>query len=277
MIDHLIKQQNIDGHGFGVGYIYFEFQEQKQQTSLAVITSLVKQLLLEIPQTIFPEDIRAKYEEKKSQRPSMDDLTHMLLSMPSHFKRVFVVCDALDEMDRCDQRDHLLPLFHRLKDSGIALFLTTRPHPADVQESFRDEPIIELVPKTHDIRLYIQRRLQYHQVFKQDPSLYNQAVSKIVDSAAGMYEKLPSFYEIRLNNSHRFLLAKFNVDYIFEFRTAGGIQKVLGNRSIPETMAVGTTSERENERRMDETYNRIINSIRNKPQDVREYAFKVLS
>ena len=135
---------------------------------------------------MFPDDIRAKYEEKKSQSPSMDDLTSLLISMPSHFKRVFVICDALDEMDRCDQRDHLLPLFHRLKESGIALFLTTRPHPADVQESFRDELIIELVPKIHDIRLYVQERLSARQVFQQDPSLYGQVVSKIVDSAAGM-------------------------------------------------------------------------------------------
>ena len=191
MVDHLKEQRNIDGHCFGVGYIYFEYQEQMQQTSLAVIASLVKQLLLQIPLAVFPKDIRAKYEENKSRRPSMDDLTGMLLSVPNHFKRVFVVCDALDEMDRYNQRDHLLPLFHRLKDSGIALFLTTRPHPADIQESFRDESIIELAPQVHDIETYVRGRLSVHQVLKQDPKLYGQAVGQIADSAAGMYEKLP--------------------------------------------------------------------------------------
>ena len=195
MIDHLINEQR-NLNGIGVGHIYFEYQEQKQQTVLAVVATLVKQLLSQIPQTEFPKDIEAKYREKKTQHASADDLTDMLLSMPKRFaRRVFVVCDALDEMDRCDQRDHLLPLFHKLKNSGIALFLTTRPHPVDVQKSFRDESIIELVPKIDDIIAYVQGRVSTHQVFaraQQDPSLsslYGQAVSKIVDSAEGMYEK----------------------------------------------------------------------------------------
>ena len=277
MIDHLNKQRNIDGNGFGVGYIYFEYQEQNQQTSLAVVTSLVKQLLLQIPRAEFPEDIRAKYEKNKSLRPSMDDLTGMLLSMPKNFKRVFVICDALDEMERYNQRDHLLPLFHRLKDSGIALFLTTRPHPADIQKSFRDESTIELAPQVRDIEAYVRRRLSVHQVLEQDPSLYGEAVRQIADSATGMYEKLPSFYETKLNNSHRFLLAKFNADYILEFPTAGGIRNALSNLSISEIATVDTSSERENERRMDEIYDRIIKSIHGKPQGVGKYAFRALS
>ena len=71
------------------------------------------------------------------------------------------------------------------------------------QKSFRDESVIELVPKIDDIIAYVQGRISTHQVFtraQQDPSLsslYGQAVSRIVDSAAGMYEKLPSLYEIR--------------------------------------------------------------------------------
>ena len=123
----------------------------------------------------------------------------MLLSMPKWFTRVFVVCDALDEMDQHEQRAHLLPLFHRLEDAGIALFLTTRPHPDDIQESFRDASIIELAPKIHDIRQYVEGRLSAIRTFKglgvlQDPSgIYGHAVSKIADSAAGMHEEFSTF------------------------------------------------------------------------------------
>ena len=119
MIDHLNEQRNLNG--FGVGHVYFEHQEQRQQTRLAVVASLVKQLLSQIPGSPakFPKDIETIYQGKKSQHPSTEDLTTMLLSMPKWFNRVFVICDALDEMDQHEQRDHLLPLFHRLKDSGI--------------------------------------------------------------------------------------------------------------------------------------------------------------
>ena len=188
MIDHLIEQP--DPGGFGVGHIYFEYQEQKQQTVLSVVASLAKQLLSQIPSTVFPKDIETIYQEKKAHHPSADDLTDILLSMPNRFThRVFIVCDALDETDQ-HEREKLLPLFHRLKDSGFALFLTTRPHPVDVQESFQDGSIIELSPKIHDIRRYVEERLSANPGFQgiqqASSGLNNRTVSKIVDSAAGM-------------------------------------------------------------------------------------------
>ena len=95
---------------------------------LAVVTTLGKQLLSQILPTDFPKDIEAKYQANETQHASADDLAGMLLSMPKRFARVFVVCDALDEVDQYEQRDRLLPLFHRMEDSGIALSLTTRSH-----------------------------------------------------------------------------------------------------------------------------------------------------
>ena len=120
--------------------------------------------------------------------------------MPKRFaRRVFVVCDALDEMDQHEQREELLPLFHRLKDSGFALFLTTRPHPADVQESFQNASIIKLAPKMQGKRRYAEERLSanpgFQRIQQASSGLNNRTISKVVDSAAGMYEKLFSFYE----------------------------------------------------------------------------------
>ena len=288
MIDHLNEQRNLNG--FGVGHIYFEYQEQKQQTCLAIVASLVKQLLSQIPPTEFPKDIEKKYQEEKTQHASADDLTDMLLSMPKRFarRRVFVVCDALDETDQHEQREELLPLFHCLRASGFALFLTTRPHPADVQESFQNASIIELSPMLHDIRRYVKERLTANPGFQRilrasgSDGLNSRTISKIVDSAAGMCESLPSFYEFfGTNDSYRFLLAKFNVDYIVGLRTVGGVEQALLNLSLPETtgMAIDNSpSERENERRMDDVYNRMIDSIRNLPHSVnRKYAFRALS
>ena len=126
MIDHLNGQRELNLNRFGVGHIYFEYQEQKQQTALAVVASLVKQLLSQIPPAEFPKDIEPIYRRKKSQHPSMVDLIKILLSMPKLFARVFVVCDALDEMDEDEQRIELLPLFHDMKGSGIVHSLATR-------------------------------------------------------------------------------------------------------------------------------------------------------
>ena len=131
VIEHFNELRDLNG--FGVGHIYFEYQEQQQQNRLAVEASLVKQLLSQIPPAAFPKDIETKYQEKP-QHASADDLTNVLLSIPKRFAhRVLVVCDALDEMDQHEQRDHLLPLFYRMENSGIAPSLTTRHRAADVR------------------------------------------------------------------------------------------------------------------------------------------------
>ena len=195
MIDHLEEQRDL--HGYGVGHIYFEYQEQKQQTVLAVLASLAKQLASQIPPAEFPKDIEAKYQREQSQHASASDLIGILLAMPKWFARVFVVCDALDEMNQQEQQK-LLPLFHQMKASGIALFLTT-PHPSDIQDSFQDAPNTELVPKSYDIERYVEERLlantRFRGIQRDSSCLKNQIVSKIMDSAAGMYEETPSFYE----------------------------------------------------------------------------------
>jgi hypothetical protein len=176
---------------YGVAHIYFEYQEQKQQTSLVVMASIVRQLLAQIPPSRFIEDVRKMYQEKRSQQPMLDDIKQILSSIPGQFSRVFVVCDALDEMDQYNQREHLLPLFHHMKDSGIRLFLTTRPHPADIQESFSTASIIELTPAINDLRLYVEERLfkntRFQRIIQNEAGgLRERTITTIVDASAGV-------------------------------------------------------------------------------------------
>lgn len=185
--------------GYGVGHVYFEYQEQNQQTSLAVVASLLKQLLSQVPPSKFPKDIIGKYHDKKFDHPSSDELEMMLVSMAGSFSRAFIVCDALDEMDQYNQRAYLLPLFHRLKDAGFSLFLTTRPHPADIHDSFRSASIFELSPDMRDIRLYVEEKLsnntRFQEVLRRGPKdLYCRVVTAIVNSAAEMYENNHNFW-----------------------------------------------------------------------------------
>ena len=92
-----------------------------------------------------------------------------------------------------------------------------------------------------------------------------------------MYGKLSNINECYLI-LHRFLLARFNVEYIVEFTTAREIEQALSELSIPETASTDASNpERENDRRMDEVYNRIIRSIRARPRGSQKYAFRALS
>jgi hypothetical protein len=80
------------------------------------------------------------FDKKGTESLDIEILQGILFSMPMRFeevgKRVFVVCDALDEMDEHKQRQVLLPMFHDMANAGFKLFLTSRPYPADVRTSF---------------------------------------------------------------------------------------------------------------------------------------------
>lgn len=89
------------------------------------------------------------------------------------------------------QREQLLSFFHTLKGAGISLFLTTRPHPIDIQESFYNETIMDLSHDSSDIRKYVGSRISenksFERLLKHGPSdLYERVVSRLVDSANGM-------------------------------------------------------------------------------------------
>ena len=79
----------------------------------------------------------------------------------------------------------------------------------------------------------------------------------------------------KANSQYRFLLARFNADYILKLPTAKDIKQVLGDLSIPE--ATKMDAGRGHERRMDEVYNRILGAIREQSLNTQKFAFRALS
>ena len=107
--------------------------------------------------------------------------------MPRLFGKAFIVCDALDEMDENKQRDQLLPLFHDMADAGFRIFLTSRPHPVDVQGSFSAAIKITLTPNPEDLRTYVQKQFDTANFEKTRGTLdLEYIVSTVVASAEGM-------------------------------------------------------------------------------------------
>ena len=82
----------------------------------------------------------------------------------------------------------------------------------------------------------------------------------------------------KANSQYRFLLARFNTDYILKLPTVKDIKQVLGDLSIPETTKMDASNpDRGNERRMDEVYNRILGAIREQPPNTQKIVFRALS
>ena len=195
VIDHLLARQDGGASGHGVAYLYFGYQDQTQQRPIDVFSIFTKQLLCQLPE--LPPDIEDVYNKKRTESLDADTLKGLLFSMPARFsalnpsRRTFIVCDALDEMDKDRQRAVLLPLFHEMAHAGFEIFMTSRPHPADVRESFDSAIQLDIIPDQNDLRRYIQGKLSANvkimEIINNSISLkLEDIVSALVTSTEGM-------------------------------------------------------------------------------------------
>lgn len=157
VIDHL--QSKAVTENYGIAYIYFDYKEHDGQTPMQVFSSMVKQLAQQLDD--LPTELGRLYRELENhgRRPLIEDLLRIVCSFKKSFNCLFLVFDAMDECNEQSQRRRLLPLFHRLRDRGARIFVTSRPHPEDLQRSFRDVPQIELAATDADITTYVLGRI----------------------------------------------------------------------------------------------------------------------
>lgn len=169
---------------YGLAYVYFDYMEQAQQTPSLVLASLVKQLNCQL--SYLPMEIELL---RKIITPSDEDLYSAFLATLKVFSRAFLVFDALDECS-LDQRKALLPLFHRLEKVGISVFVTSRPHPEDIQSSFQDVAKVKLSAKQEDIEIYIEQKIDEDPRAKRivgQGKCKDMIISALQDCAKGMY------------------------------------------------------------------------------------------
>lgn len=176
-----------------MAHVYFDYKEQERQKPVYVLASLVKQLLVankssDLPPAIIDLHARA---EGESRRPTLEELYGVLLAASKPFSRVFLIFDALDECNMEKQRKQLLPLFRRMGKDGINVFLTSRPHPEDIQDAFSgpDSGKIELLAREEDIAAYIEQRIEENsrarRLVKQG-KCKDKIISELVDCSKGM-------------------------------------------------------------------------------------------
>lgn len=189
MIDRFRDQAS--AANYGVAYIYFDYMDRDRQRPINILSSLVRQL---IDQTShIPTEVEQLYNTltntKGKRNPTFEEIYTALLVTSKKFGQVFLMFDALDECDPNNQRNELLPMFHRLKNNGISVFLTSRPHPEDIQSSLNNAAKIQLSAKEADIGAYVQQRIDESPRAKRlvgQGECKDTIVSTLVDCAKGM-------------------------------------------------------------------------------------------
>ncbi|KAL7931996.1 ankyrin repeat-containing domain protein [Trichoderma chlorosporum] len=95
VIKHLHDQHTSDPLT-ALAYFYFSFSDIEKQKVASMLTSLIKQLCSQRPDT--PQLLRNLHEFKnKGQRPDIQTLETILIAVAKGFTAVYIVIDALDE------------------------------------------------------------------------------------------------------------------------------------------------------------------------------------
>ena len=185
MIDKL-EEHVAPGSKIGLGYIYCDYRDQKEQTTENILGAILKQLLGLLPE--IPEAVLKLYAERVSQgKPlSSTDAVDLLGTACAHFSKVYVCLDALDELG------NVRGLLKHLRDSphSMQIFITGRHHvQATVQEYLTEGQIISIEAQESDIRLFIENEIGGPNDIEpraMDERLRKDILEEVVDSAKGL-------------------------------------------------------------------------------------------
>jgi hypothetical protein len=172
----------------GLGYIYCDYRDQKEQTIENILGAVLTQLLESLPE--IPAAVLEIHGQRVNQRKplSLEDSSELLRITCAQFRRVYICLDALDEL----QPVYLEALLRRLCDvpAAIQIFLTGRPHVRKVVQQFAKTDIgIIIEANESDIRRFIEHEIGGPNDLEPeaiDETLRKLIIDKVVDSAKGM-------------------------------------------------------------------------------------------
>ncbi|OBT73030.1 hypothetical protein VF21_07727 [Pseudogymnoascus sp. 05NY08] len=187
VIDDL--RNSFPSHGFPVAFLYFDYQDQDQQTLNNMLSSILRQIvamMLEIPKSV--ADAYEASQSSGSHLP-MHELEKMILETAETIPRAYIVIDALDECEESRCRRPFLQFISRLSQAqAVRLFVTSRECYYDISAFFSTYPQIEIQAHDYDLRRYMYQELDHAAI---DDIVDKDFASKIVETlltrAQGMF------------------------------------------------------------------------------------------
>ena len=132
---------------------------------------------------------------EKRTRPSLDELSTTLQSVAATYSRVFIIIDALDELQANGRQRFLSEIFGLQARYRANLFSTSRNIP-EITAKFTGSVALEIRASEQDVQRYVEGNISHLPSFV-GRSLYLQEEikSKIVNAVDGMYVGFYGLYE----------------------------------------------------------------------------------
>src|SRR3984957_17434620 len=164
-------------------FIYCNYKEQAEQTVSNLVATLLKQIVQD--RRAISDHVKSFYEDhqRREARPTLDQLTEVLISEIRTYSKVFIIVDALDECREDDgTRARLLKVLRSLPQQ-VNLMVTSR-NLLSIGRDFVGAKRLHIRAKDDDMRAYIEGRIALGP--RHLKKLQEAIVNKIVENAKGM-------------------------------------------------------------------------------------------
>ena len=168
-------------------YAYLDYTDQSTRAVLAVLASLLTQLLHAF-RSEMPDDVKYEFNamqaDLQSYRINSNIYIRLILRAARYFPTVFLIFDALDEWERNGPRWQLLDCMKTLQKDGanVKILITSRPH-ISLKNIFVSMESIEIRAQVSDIELYIREKLGPYDHF--GDALKERIVAQLTSTAKG--------------------------------------------------------------------------------------------
>lgn len=173
-------------------FVYCDFDQRSNQSSLAFIASMVRQILQQRHSNHLIPEILTLYKahQTNNTRPTLVEMTGILRKLTSRLDQVHIVVDALDEYS--EREEEAMEFITVLRSFGrqVKILCTSRPATSLQSAYFMGWETIPVSAHEGDIKLFLedrisqQHRLQRH--VQDDPDLKDEVIHAIVHESQGM-------------------------------------------------------------------------------------------
>lgn len=171
--------------------MYCDHNKRAEQTPVALLSSLLQQILQHSATSALPPEVLSLYHQHKKHgtRPTLTQITDVLRALVAKFKTFRIVVDALDE---CAVSDHgALRFISAVRSLGSSVKLLCTSRYSTVFESyFVGAETLEITAKSDDIRIFLNAQIEQQSGLarhvRADPNLKDDIITAIIEETHGM-------------------------------------------------------------------------------------------
>jgi hypothetical protein len=177
--------------------LYCNYKQDAEQTAQSMLSAMLKQLVqscTSMSHTI--KDLHARCKPT-GRVPTFDEITSTLKEEVSRYKLIFLILDALDELEERKRKELLRALSFLPQTFRM---LATSRNVGGIGESFQWDAKLVMTASLEDIEMYIrsratqerERESRLGKFLEKDRELEGEVINKVAEKAHGMLVSLLS-------------------------------------------------------------------------------------